>query len=190
MDFRDPKIQIRAIFVMVLVLIFYVWGRNILVRNISEIRNKNDQQEVLNKQLVAFQAKKQTIEGLRKESEAREKEYRSLEMLLPEERQIPLFLTQMHNAAQVTKTEIAQITPMGSKQVNFYYVDDFNVEVVGSYHGFGEFLSNIANFPFIANVSHLSMTGLATEEQERKGNSIRVTFKLSTYYITGGQKLE
>jgi len=190
MDIRDPKIQIRLIFALVLVLIVYIWGRNVFVKNINEIKNRNNQQEILNRQLIAYQAKKQTIEGLRRESEAREKEYKSLEMLLPEERQIPLFLTQMHNAAQVTKTEISQITPMGTNQVSFYNTDDFNVEVVGSYHGFGEFLSNVANFPFIANVSHLSMTGLTSDEQQKEGNSIRVTFKLSTYYITGGQKLK
>ncbi|HEX9916765.1 MAG TPA: type 4a pilus biogenesis protein PilO [candidate division Zixibacteria bacterium] len=190
MDIRDPRNQVRFIFILVLCFVIFLWGKNIFFRNIQEIRNKNNQQENLNKQLVAFQAKKQTIEGLREESEAREREYKSLELLLPEERQIPLFLTQMHGAAQTTQTEIIQITPVGTATVSFYNVDNFNVEVVSNYHGFGRFLSNIANFPFIANISNISMTGLSTAEQENENKSIRVSFKLTTYYIKEGEKLK
>ena len=193
MDIKDPKNQIRIIFVLILVLIIYLWGKNVFVRNINEINGeggKKNQLENLNRQLMAYQVKKQTIEGLRQESQIREREYKSLEMLLPEQRQIPLFLTQMHGAAQTTKTEITQITPIGSSPVSFYNIDNFNMEIVASYHGFGKFLGNIANFPFIANVSHLSMTGLPPAEQEKRGNSIRVTFRLSTYYISEGEKLK
>jgi type IV pilus assembly protein PilO len=190
MDFRDPRNQIRFIFIVALCIIIFIWGKNVFFRNIQEIKSKNSQQENLNKQLLAFQAKKQTIEGLRQESEAREREYKSLELLLPEERQIPLFLTQMHGAAQATHTEIVQITPLGAAPVSFYNIDNFNIEVVSNYHGFGEFLSNIANFPFIANASNISMTGLSADEQEKRGISIRVSFKLSTYYIKEGEKLK
>jgi type IV pilus assembly protein PilO len=190
MDIRDPRNQARFIFILVLCFVIFLWGKNIFFRNIQEIRNKNSQQENLNKQLVAFQAKKQTIEGLREESEAREREYKSLELLLPEERQIPLFLTQIHGAAQSTQTEITQITPMGTAPVSFYNVDNFNLEVVSNYHGFGQFLSNIANFPFIANISNITMTGLSAAEQDKENRSIRVSFKLSTYYIKEGEKLK
>ncbi len=190
MDIRDPRIQVRAFLIIVLCFIVFLWGKNVFFNNIHQIKSKNNQQEILNKQLVAYQAKKQTIEGLRQESEVREREYKSLELLLPEERQVPLFLTQMHGAAQASKTEIAQITPIGGSAISFYNLDNFNLEIVGNYHGFGNFLGNIANFPFIANVSSISMTGLPVSEQEEEGNSVRVTFKLSTYYIKEGEKLK
>ena len=189
MDFRDPRNQAKFIFIVILLFVIVLWGSNFLFKNIREIKSKNSQQEVLNKQLLAFQAKKQTIEGLRRESEEREREYKSLELLLPEERQVPLFLTQMHGAAQATHTQISQITPLGTTPVSFYNVDNFNVEVVSNYNGLGEFLSNIANFPFIANVSNISMTALSAGEQQEEGNTIRISFKLSTYYIKEGEKL-
>ncbi|MFQ6003620.1 MAG: type 4a pilus biogenesis protein PilO, partial [Candidatus Zixiibacteriota bacterium] len=84
------------------------------------------------------------------------------------------------------------IVPTETVPIDFYNASSFNVEITDSYHQFGNFLSNIANFPFIANISGVTITGGPQEAEVPKSetNTITASFILTTYWVQEGERLK
>jgi len=192
MDLKDPKTQKILLGGLVIFIVFYFWYSKIYSKNTTLIEQKQTQYENLMIDLKNVEMKAKSFESLKEEYEKLLTRYRKVECLLPEERQIPLFLMEMHSAAQSNKAGITQIIPQGPVQVSFYNASSFNIDISGSYHNFGNFLSYIANFPFLANVSDVTITALPPEGQipEQKGKSITASLKLTTYYVKEEEKLK
>jgi len=134
--------------------------------------------------------------------------YHEIEALLPEVKQVPSILVQLHTASSITGTRITKIHPLPIETQEFYEVASFEVEISGTYHDFGKFASYVANFPFIANVTDVQikatnhpdskMKNAAQEEESeggdmvdvgRKKSSMTATFTLSTYYVKENERL-
>ena len=76
--------------------------------------------------------------------------------------------------------------------------------MTGTYHDFGSFISYVANFPFIVNVSGVSVeaTTLAVPKKEsdsgekrgfsefNKPETVKANFILSTYYVKDSERLQ
>jgi len=192
MDLKDSKTQKILLGVLILFLMVYFWYARIYSKNSQAISQKQIEYENILTNLKNVEMKAKSFESLKAEYEKLLKRYKEVELLLPEEKQIPLFLTQMHFAAQSSQTSIAQVVPQGVAPIDFYNANSFNVEITGSYHHFGNFLSNVANFPFLACVSGMTITGAPQEAQAPKSEekTITASFKLATYYIQESQKLK
>ena len=96
--------------------------------------------------------------------------------------------------------------PVASK--DFYNVASFEIEMTGTYHDFGSFLSYVANFPFIANITNvdiktknvaISSQGASNANPEaapakieigKKKETMTATFTLSTYYVKEEERLK
>ncbi len=192
MDLKDPKTQKLLLGGLVIFLVIYFWYAKIFSKNTIIIQQKQTRYENLMSNLKNVELKAKSYESLKEEYHRLIDRYRRVERLLPEERQIPLFLMQMHSAASSYQTGITQIFPKAPEGVGFYNASSFNVEIAGAYHNFGGFLSNIANFPFLANVSNMTITAIPPEGQspEQKARSITASFKLTTYYVKEEERLK
>lgn len=192
MDLKDPKTQKILLGGLIFFLIFYFWYARIYSKNSEVIKQKQIEYENILTNLKNVEMKAKSFENLKAEYEKLVKRYKEVELLLPEEKQIPLFLTQMHFAAQSSQTGITQIIPMETVPIDFYNASSFNIEMSGSYHDLGNFLSNIANFPFIANVSDVTITGIPQEAQVpgSEDETITTSFKLTSYHIQEGERLK
>jgi Tfp pilus assembly protein PilO len=192
MDLKDPKTQKLLLGGLVVFLVIYFWYSKIYSKNTTIIQQKQTQYENLMSNLKNVELKAKSYESLKEEYHRLIDRYRKVERLLPEERQIPLFLMQMHSAASSYQTGISQILPQAPVGVGFYNTSSFDVEIAGSYHNFGGFLSNIANFPFLANVSNMTIKAIPPEGQssEKKTRSITASFKLTTYYVKEEERLK
>jgi type IV pilus assembly protein PilO len=192
MDLKDPKTQKLLLGGLVIVLVIYFWYAKIYSKNTVVIQQKQTRYENLMSNLKNVELKAKSYESLKEEYHRLIDRYRRVERLLPEERQIPLFLMQMHSAASSYQTGIIQILPKAPEGVGFYNASSFDLEIAGSYHNFGRFLSNIANFPFLANVSSMTITATPQEGQspEQKARSITASFKLTTYYVKEEERLK
>jgi len=85
----------------------------------------------------------------------------------------------------------------------FYNMASFEIEMTGAYHDFGTFVSYVANFPFIANISHMeikandiAISAVAVEKDKKiqevgkKRESMTATFILSTYFVKDEERLK
>lgn len=192
MDLKDPKIQKFLLGGLVIFLVFYFWYARIYSKNTTLIEQKQVQYENLMSDLKIVEMKTKSFEGLKEEYEKLLERYHKVERLLPEEKQIPQLLMQMHSAASANQIGIIQIIPRDAVPVSFYKVSSFDIEISGSYHNLGRFLSSIANFPFLANVSNVTITALPQGEQipEQKGKSITTSLRLTTYYVKEEERLK
>ena len=179
MDLKDPKVQKILLGGLIFFLIVYFWYARIYSNNAKAISLKQTEHEMILTDLKNVEMKAKSYETLKTEYEKLLKKYQEVEQLLPEEKQIPLLLTEMHFAAQSSQTGITQIVPSEVVPFDFYNASSFNIETAGSYHDFGNFLSEIANFPFLANVSQVVLTGIPREAQvpTAPDNTVTALFK-------------
>ncbi|MGB2769764.1 MAG: type 4a pilus biogenesis protein PilO [Candidatus Zixiibacteriota bacterium] len=192
MDLKDPKTQKFLLGGLMIFLVVYFWYARIYSKKVELIQQKQVQYEYLLSDLKSVEMKAKSFESLKEEYHRLLERYRRVECLLPEEKQIPLFLIQMHSAAQSNRTGIMQIIPEEPMSEGFYNTSSFDIELTGSYHRLGSFFSNVANFPFLANVSGVTIAALAEDEQRgmEKDRSITASLKLTTYYVREEERLK
>lgn len=188
MDFKDPKNQKIILGVLLGFLALYFWNNRIYSKNNQKIQAKQVQYETILTNLKNVELKAKSFENLKSEYETLLEKYKTVELLLPEEKQVPLLLTQMHQGAQTSGIVIREITPRTTYPLSFYNASDFSIEMTGNYHEFGNFLSRIANFPFIANISDLDMTSSASAGKKKE--TVQATFKMTTYFIKEEERLK
>lgn len=189
MDFKDPKNQKIILGVLLGFLALYFWHNRIYSKNNQKIQAKQAQYETVLTNLKNVELKAKSFENLKSEYEALLEKYKTVELLLPEEKQVPLLLTQMHQGAQTSGIFIREITPRTTYPLSFYNASDFSIQLTGNYHEFGNFLARIANFPFIANISDLNMTS-SLAAGEKKKQTVSATFKMTTYFIKEEERLK
>jgi len=188
MDFKDPKSQKIILGVLLGFLALYFWHNRVYSKNNQKIQAKQVQYETVLTNLKNVELKAKSFENLKSEYEALLEKYKNVELLLPEEKQVPLLLTQMHQGAQTSGIFIREITPRSTYPLSFYNASDFSIEMTGNYHEFGNFLSRIANFPFIANISGVNLTSSVSSGQKKE--TVKATFKMTTYFIKEEERLK
>jgi Tfp pilus assembly protein PilO len=187
MNYKDPKIQIISIIVVLFLTSSYFWYTKIYSGYADKIAAKTAQYEKELQDLHNVKQKAATLDDLQREFDELQMKYKQVELLLPEKKEDESFLTQIHAAAQLTGSTVTDIVPMGMQMSEFYETNTYSIQVQASYHGLGKFLAKVANFPFIVNVSDLEMkseAGINIGGVKQDPNKIiDATFKMSTYNV-------
>jgi type IV pilus assembly protein PilO len=136
--------------------------------------------------------KAKTSEALKKEYQELFKKYQATELLLPDEKQVPALLAQLHTAGISNQVQVSEIVPKGTSPQTFYESAEFSLSVTGSFHSVGSFLASVANFPFVVNVSSLQLSGTQQPGGEAKSSreTVTVHLNLTTYYVKESEKLQ
>lgn len=204
MDLKDSKTQKIVLASLAFLVIVYFWYTRLYTKLDEEIAQKSQEFETITTNLKNVEMKAKSLEALQVEYADLIERYHEIEALLPEVKQIPSMLVQMHTASSLTGTKIVRIQPMPEQPQAFYNVATFEIEMSGTYHDFGSFLSYVANFPFIANITGVDIKAVNvaisnTQGQQsqdggrleigRKRETMTATFLLSTYYVKEEERL-
>lgn len=201
MDFKDAKIQKIALAAMAFFIVVYFWHSRLYTSYDSQISLKSQEFETITTNLRNVEMKAKSLDALHVEYVDLVERYHEIEALLPEVKQIPSLLVQLHTASSLTGTKITRIQPLPLKSKEFYNVASFEIEMTGTYHDFGRFIGYVANYPFIANISNMELTSLnvaigkpavenvGLEEVKRKETMLAV-FILSTYFVREDERLQ
>ena len=204
MDFKDPKNQKILIAVVSFLIVIYFWYSRVYSRYDNQISMKSQEFETITTNLKNVELKAKSLDALKVEYSALVDRYHEIESLLPEVKQIPSFLVQLHTASSLTGSKITRVQPLPITSEEFYNVASFEIELTGTYHDFGTFTSYIANFPFIANISRMEIqaqeVAVAATEAEHDENTVQevgkkketmtATFILSTYFVKEDERLK
>ena len=204
MDFRDTKTQKIAISVLAFFIVVYFWYSRVYSSYDNQITEKSQEFETVTTHLKSVEMKAKSLDALQMEYDDLVERYSTIEALLPEVKQIPSILVQLHTASSLTGTKITRIQPLPIKSESFYNIASFEVEMTGTYNDFGSFVSYVANFPFIANIGSMDIKAQnvaisAPEKNEKEGEmnelgkkkeTITATFVLSTYFVKEGERLK
>lgn len=203
MDFRDSKTQKIIIGVLAFFIVAYFWYSRVYSRYNNQITMANQDFELITTNLRNVEMKAKSLDALKLEYADLIGRYHEIESLLPEVKQVPSILVQLHTASSLTGTRITKVLPQEIKSREFYEVAAFEIEITGTYHDFGKFTSYVANFPFIANVSDMLIEGpklkpgtvLQKEDPDskdvgKKKETMKATFVLSTYFVKEDERLK
>ncbi len=206
MDFRDTKTQKIVIGVLAFFIVVYFWHSRVYSRYDNQISLKNQELELVNTNLRNVEMKAKSLDALKLEYSELVDRYHEIESLLPEVKAVPSILVQLHTASSLTGTRITMVHPMPIASEEFYNVSEYEIEMIGTYHDVGKFVSYVANFPFIANVSEVKMeaqdaaiqsaesAALGSEQPTqvvgKKKETVTASFTLSTYFVKDGERLE
>ncbi|TET94962.1 MAG: hypothetical protein E3J26_03640 [Candidatus Zixiibacteriota bacterium] len=201
MDFKDAKVQKIALAALAFFIVVYFWHSRLYTSYDSQISLKSQEFETITTNLRNVEMKAKSLDALQVEYVDLVERYHEIEALLPEVKQIPSLLVQLHTASSLTGTKITRIQPLPLKSKEFYNVASFEIEMTGTYHDFGRFIGYVANYPFIANISNMELTSLnvaigkpavenvGLEEVKRKETMLAV-FILSTYFVREDERLQ
>lgn len=199
MDFKDPKFQKIALAGVVFFILVYFWYSRVYTGQAQQIDGKQREYQAMIVNLRNVEMKSKSLEGLKAEYQDLLTKYREIEQLLPEVKMVPSFLVQLHTATSLTNTKITAIEPQPAKSESFYNVASFDLVLEGSYHDFGRFISYIANFPFIVNVSNVTIEAAGAKpgssapsggSEDDKTKTIKASFTLSTYYVKAEERVK
>jgi type IV pilus assembly protein PilO len=190
MDLKDPKNQRYILVGLVAFLGIYFWYTRVFSGFSSNLSRTQTEYEQILSNLKNVEMKAKTSEALKKEYQELFKKYQATELLLPDEKQVPALLSQLHVAGISNQVEVSEIVPKGTLPQTFYEAAEFDLSVTGSFHAVGSFLASIANFPFIVNVASLQMTGSQQAGGDVKKETVTVNLKLTTYYVKESEKLQ
>jgi type IV pilus assembly protein PilO len=207
MDWRDSKTQKIVIGVLAFFIVVYFWHSRVYSRYSSQIALKTAEFETITTNLRDVEMKAKSLDALKIEYTELVDRYHEIEALLPEVKAVPSILVQLHTASSLTGTRITKVHPQAIASEEFYNVAAFEVEMIGTYHDVGRFVSYVANFPFIANISDVSMVTQAavnlnqdqnarlgaeqgSQEVGRKKETVTAHFTLATYFVQEGERLK
>jgi type IV pilus assembly protein PilO len=207
MDWRDSKTQKIVIGALAFLIVTYFWYNRMYSRYNSQISQKNEEFETITTNLRDVEMKAKSLDALRIEYTDLVNRYHEIEALLPEVKTVPSILVQLHTASSLTGTRISKIHPSPIASEEFYNVAGYEIEMVGTYHDVGKFVSYVANFPFIANISdvHFESQSVANLSQSsearlgseegahevgRKKETVTARFTLSTYFVKEEERLK
>lgn len=200
MDLRDTKVQKILLGGLAALLLVYFWHSKVYEPNEQSLEARRAQYEGLMANLKTIELKAKSLTGLRKEYDKLLERYQSIEKLLPEEDKVPDLLMQLHAASINSQSIVTEIAPQVPSGEAFYNVTQYGIKFGGTYHELGQFLAGVANFPFITNVSELSIKGLPPAAVQRQTldnqpenfdrQTVESEFYLSTYYVKPEEKLK
>jgi type IV pilus assembly protein PilO len=201
MDFKDPKIQKIFIGVVAFLIVSYFWYNRLFFVYNQKLSQMTEEYSSMITDLKNVEMKSKSLDALTLEYEDLLERYTEIEQLLPEAKQIPSFLVQLHTASSLTGTKIIRIEPKPIESESFYNVASFKIEMIGAFHNFGKFIGYVANFPFIANISEVEITATnvtnVTSESSGGRSSVignketmTATFVLSTFFVKSDERLQ
>jgi type IV pilus assembly protein PilO len=146
----------------------------------KEIKALDAKIDTQNNEIAASQAKAAKLDILKRENERLVTRINELKEQLPEEKEISSLLKQVSDLGTAAGLEIKSWKP-GQKTThpsNIVYEIPVAVDVAGTYHNLGYFLSSLTKLNRIVNISDMK---IASPKAVKGENLLPVSFKASTF---------
>lgn len=171
------RVVIAALPSVVLIALVFFLVISPKVKEIKVLETKIDKQ---NNEIAASQAKAAKLEMLKMENARLVARINELKEQLPEEKEISSLLKQVSDLGIAAGLEIKSWKP--SPKVNhpsgIVYEIPVSVEVVGTYHNLGNFLSSLTRLNRIVNIKDMK---LGNPKKEHNESILQISFKASTF---------
>jgi type IV pilus assembly protein PilO len=137
---------------------------------------------------ASYETRKREYQAYRTELTQLQQEQRDLLKALPKQAEIPTFLSNLQEQAELSGLEIVSLSIDAEQPSDLYIRIPVRIDVRGTYHSITKFFKNLSELPRIVNVEKLS---LAIDKAERaisphlRAKFVAVTFR---YRGTGGAK--
>jgi type IV pilus assembly protein PilO len=182
------KIGIVAVVIILLAAGAYVFALEPLEKanQADELTLKSKQAEIA--QLTPYRAK---LAELNAQTELLKAEMEAQRKIVPEEKEVPAFITLVENESAAAAVEVRRYTPKDITAKDYYVEVPFEVDVDGPYYAVLNFYDRLQKMERIVNVSKLTMGALKGGRVPAKksyrwspNETVSASCVLTTFYST------
>jgi type IV pilus assembly protein PilO len=155
----------------------------------DQITSARSQQEQLSGEKQGYETRKREYLAFRNELTQLQQEQRELLKALPKKAEIPTFLSNIQEQAELAGLEVVSLTIEGETPQELYIRIPVRIEVRGTYHTITKFFKNISELPRIVNVENLSIAIEKSTSDTGAAPRLRARFVAATFRFrdSGGQ---
>lgn len=124
----------------------------------DDLKKVEQKETALKKTFERKQAKAVNLDAYKQQLSDMQEQFGAMLQQLPNKTQIADLLVDVSQAGLASGLEFSLFQPSGEKRKDFYAEKPIKLTVVGSYHEFGEFVSNLAALPRIVTLHNVSLT--------------------------------
>jgi type IV pilus assembly protein PilO len=150
----------------------------------DELTLRTKQAEVA--QLAPYKAK---LAELNKQTEDLKSKMQEQSKIVPEEKEVPSFITQVEAASVAAGVEIRRYTPKEVQTKEYYTEVPFEIDVDGPFFSVLDFFHKLQKMDRIVSASHLSIASLKSGKSAVRhsyhwapNETVAATCQLTTYY--------
>jgi type IV pilus assembly protein PilO len=145
----------------------------------DQIKGARARQQQLKAEKDNYLKRQREYQAYRSELTQLQQEQRELLKALPKKAEIPTFLSNIQEQAELSGLEIVTLTIEAERPQELYIRIPIRIEVRGTYHAITKFFKNLSELPRIVNVENLS---LGVEKQDLSGSPrLRAKFIAATF---------
>jgi type IV pilus assembly protein PilO len=149
------KIAITAALVAV---ILGIYGGLFYLDIQDQIKGAQARQVQLKGEKDNYEKRKREYQAYRTELTQLQQEQRELLKALPKKAEIPTFLSNLQEQAELAGLEIVSLTIEAENPMELYIRIPVRIEVRGTYHSITKFFKNLSELPRIVNVEDLALS--------------------------------
>jgi len=161
-DFNEagswPAVIKVAAVVLASILVMVAWVYYDTVDQWDSLAKVEKKELTLKKTFERKQAKAVNLGAYKQQLADMQKQFGAMLQQLPNKTQIADLLVDVSQAGLASGLEFNLFQPSGERRKDFYAEKPIRLTVVGSYHEFGEFVSNLAALPRIVTLHNVSLT--------------------------------
>jgi len=125
---------------------------------LSGLEKVEKKELTLRKEFERKQAEAVNLEAYKQQLADMKKQFGTMLQQLPNKTQIADLLVDVSQAGLASGLEFSLFQPLGEIKKDFYAEKPIKLSVVGGYHEFGEFVSNLAALPRIVTLHDVSLS--------------------------------
>lgn len=174
-------IKILAVVLLVIVLVLG-WVYFDTLDQADRLKKIEKKELSLKKTFEGKQRKAVNLTAYKEQLKDMEEQFGTMLQQLPNKTEIAALLVDVSQAGLASGLEFKLFQPSGESKRDFYAEKPIKIKVVGSYHEFGRFTSNLAALPRIVTLHNVSLT-------PGKGKQMSMSATAKTYFYLGeGEK--
>jgi type IV pilus assembly protein PilO len=190
-SFREWPWPLQAVFYVALAVVIVAAGFYVPfspVRTVrSDLEAAQNTLKPLEQEVQSLRVYKQRRAELQSEMDALQKQLDTLQTIVPDEKQVDLFILMIQNAAASSGVSIRKLTAKPIATQPYYFEMPFDIEADGPYFSVLDFFARLGRLSRIINVGDLKLSGLSGGTQSVKfhtapGASVTGTFTITTFF--------
>jgi type IV pilus assembly protein PilO len=190
-SFREWPWPLQAVFYVALAVVIVAAGFYVPfspVRTVrSDLEAAQNTLKPLEQEVQSLRVYKQRRAELQSEMDALQKQLDTLQTIVPDEKQVDLFILMIQNAAASSGVSIRKLTAKPVATQPYYFEMPFDIEADGPYFSVLDFFARLGRLSRIINVGDLKLSGLNGGTQSVKfhtapGASVTGTFTITTFF--------
>lgn len=106
-----------------------------------------------------------------------------LEQLIPRREDVPVLISQITARAQDLGVELAALNPAAEEPGEFYSRQTYELQVLGTYHGIGEYMTAIGSLPRIVKATEFKVNTDVPATEPGESPLLRAMFRIETFIV-------